>query len=152
MATASAPEDLESPLLILDNHQHLSHPLFALKRLHLAAKNLLIFSRDSGDVLELMGQGFDGQIQKNLIPEAEQPGHYLLNLKRAHHSMEARGCWIPAVQALKQNNSAGRKPQERRIKSGWSKPQPGAKFVTSIMRQHRFGSIAGRAMADCATH
>lgn len=92
----------DRPLLILEDHQHLSHPIFSLKRLHLAAKDLLIVSRDDGDVLELMGQGFDGQIQTNWIPEADQPGHYLLNLKRAHHSMEARGCWIPAVQAVPQ--------------------------------------------------
>ena len=42
------------PLLILGGRQHLSHPIFALKRLHLAAKDLLIFSRDDGDVLDLM--------------------------------------------------------------------------------------------------
>ena len=63
------------PLLILDNQQHLSHPIFALKRLHLAAKDLLIFSSDAGDVLDLMSQGFDGQIQTKWTPTAEQTGH-----------------------------------------------------------------------------
>ena len=90
------------PLLILGGRQHLSHPIFALKRLHLVAKDLLIFSRDDGDVLDLMKQGFDGQIQTRWTPKAEHPGHYLLNLKRAHHNMEARGCWIPAVHAVPQ--------------------------------------------------
>ena len=88
------------PILILEGMKHLSHPRFALKRLHLAEKNLIILSRDHGDILELMEAGFDGQIQNIWNPNSQKPANYLLNLKHAHHNMEAKGCWIPAVQAI----------------------------------------------------
>ena len=98
------------PLLILKGSNHLSNPLFSLKRLHLAAKNLMIFSRDAGDIVKLQQLGIDGKIQENWSETISQPSHYLLNLKRAHHNMEARGCWIPSVQGIT-------KSEEQRLKA-----------------------------------
>ena len=88
------------PLLVIKGAEKLSHPKFALKRLRLTRKELFIASRDQGDIEELMRLGFDGQIQHKCEASQSYSSNYLLNLKNAHHKMEANGCWIPSVQAI----------------------------------------------------
>ena len=95
------------PLLVLQGVEQLSHPQFSLKRLRLMAANLLLLSRDCGDALQLMQQGFDGLVQTLPKGCVQQPETYLRQLRLAHHSMEAQGCWIPAVQALSPVTEAG---------------------------------------------
>ena len=88
------------PLLVLQGAASLSHPGFALKRLRLMAPGLLVFSRDPGSVQQVMGQGFDGQIQGLSPGSIQSPPNYLQQLRSAHHRMEPEGLWLPAVQAL----------------------------------------------------
>lgn len=91
------------PVLFLKGLQQLSHPYFSLKRLHLAIKDLIIISRDQGNIIQLMELGFEGQVQENWSPSKNECSNYLINLKQAHHNMEARGCWIPSAQAITNN-------------------------------------------------
>ena len=88
------------PLLLLQGSEHLSHLPFSLKRLRWMASDLLLLSRDRGGVLERMEQGFDGHMQSVGAGSRQQPPNYLQQLRSAHHGMEPRGLWIPAVQAL----------------------------------------------------
>ncbi|MEB3241337.1 MAG: rhamnan synthesis F family protein [Synechococcus sp.] len=88
------------PLLLLQGAEHLSHRQFSLQRLRWLAFDLLLLSCDRGDVLEQIEQGFDGQVQDLEAGSRQQPPLYLQQLRSAHHSMEPRGLWIPAVQAL----------------------------------------------------
>ena len=88
------------PLLLLQGAEHLSHLPFSLKRLRWMASDLLLLSLDRGGVQALIEQGFDGQVQGLGAGSREQAPNYLQQLRSAHHGMEPRGLWIPAVQAL----------------------------------------------------
>lgn len=69
-------------------------------RVEVVAPGLLVLSRDPGSVQQVMGQGFDGQIQCLRSGPIQSSPNYLQQLRSAHHRMEPEGLWLPAVQAL----------------------------------------------------
>ena len=69
-------------------------------RVEVVAPGLLVLSRDPGSVQQVMGQGFDGQIQCLRSGSIQSSPNYLLQLRSAHHRIEPEDLWLSAVQAL----------------------------------------------------